>query len=355
MLRNSERGTLKKCEFLWDLTYNRLLKPQTEMPALRFGSLIHQALAAYYVPGVKRGESPVTAFERAYAEDLKVNTELFGMRVEEDDVWVNALELGIAMMKNYLEEYGADDGWEVLVTEYPFEIVVHHPACELCGAGTKRTLSAKVVAGCPDCGGQGGQPWFLYVGVLDGVWRKRKDKTIWIPDHKSTAGIGPKTTAHLQLDDQAGSYWSWGVDALVRAELLKKNQKLNGMLYNFMRKALPDERPSKIINKKRVYLNKDGTVSLKQPSPYFLRQPIFRDEFDRAQAKHRSEVDFRRMELFRSGELEISKSPGMFTCPSCAMRDACELHETGADWESFISQTTKTWDPYAEHEVYDGR
>ena len=47
MLRNSERGALKKCEFLWDLTYNQHLKPQRDTPALRFGSLIHKALAAY--------------------------------------------------------------------------------------------------------------------------------------------------------------------------------------------------------------------------------------------------------------------------------------------------------------------
>jgi hypothetical protein len=145
------------------------------------------------------------------------------------------------------------------------------------------------------------------------------------------------------------------VDFLREQGILKPKQQLAGMLYNFLRKAMPDERHSKMVNGKRVYLNLDGTISKKQPSPYFLRQPIWRDEYDKQEAKRRSMVDMRRIELFRAGQLEMSKHPGMFTCPSCAMRDACELHETGNDWEQFLAQTTKPWDPYAEHEVYDGR
>lgn len=336
MLRTSERSTMKKCEFLWDLTYNRRIKPQTEMPALRFGSLVHRALADYYVPGVKRGQHPRIGFEKAYEADMKVNKEIFGMKVEEDERWINAAELGAAMMDNYVDEYGADDNWEVLVTEYPFRTLIYRPDTE--GHHYKPP-----------------EPWFWYTGIVDGVWRKRSDKTVWIPDHKTTSGIGEKNWRHLILDDQAGAYWSWGVDALVTAGLLKNNMHLSGMLYNIMRKTLPDERASKFVGGKRVYLNKDGSASQKQPSPYFVRRPIFRDEIDRQHAKDRSEIDYARIELFRSGELSITKNPGQFTCNMCPMRDPCELHETGSDMESFLKSTTKKWDPYAEHEIYDGR
>jgi hypothetical protein len=333
MLRTSERGAMKMCEFFWDLTYNQELKPLSDMPALRFGGLVHKALAAWYVPGVKRGQHPARAFERYYAEDLAVNEEVFGMRVGEDEKWINALELGVAMLENYIDEYGQDDRYEVLVTEHPFETVVYNDQ---------------------------GKPWFLYVGVLDGVWRDRRDRTIWIPDHKTTAGIGgtveyPKFPAHLLIDDQAGSYWSWGVQALRESKLLKPNQQVNGMLYNFLRKTLPDERPSKLIKGRRLYLNKDGTLSKRQPSPYFARFPVFRDEYDREEQKRRSIVDFKRINMFRNGELEMTKSPGMFTCPMCSMRDVCELHETGNDWMSFLKAATQPWEPYAEHEVYQGR
>ena len=327
MLRTSERSTMKSCEWRWDLEYNQLLKPHVSMPALRFGTLIHQALAAYYIPGRKRGQNPADAFELFYHKEQAYVQEKFGFK-DEEGTWVNALELGIAMMNNYLDEYGSDDRWEVLVTEQPFQVIVPKPD---------------------------GTPWFLYVGVMDGVWRDLRTKQLWIPDHKSTDGIGDKKFTHLVLDDQAGSYWSFGVDWLVANELLKRNQKLNGMLYNFLRKSTPDERQSKIIRGKRVYLNLDGTPSKKQPSPYFLRLPIFRDEYDKNQVRLRATVDYARIERFRSGDLPITKTPGMFTCPSCWARDACELHETGADYESFLRETTRQWDPYDSHEVYHGR
>lgn len=345
LLRTSERSTLKMCEFLWDLTYNYKLKPQTDMPALRYGSLAHKALAGWYVPGVKRGVHPAEGFANAYDAEIAANEEVFGLKAGEDEKWVNARELGIAMMNNYVEEYGQDRDWEVIATEMPFQVMVTYPedVWDLVDGGPGFLDHAQ------------GDPWFYYVGVIDGVWRKRSDKTIWVPDHKTTAGIGDSKLQYLQVDDQAGSYWSWGVDFLRQEGILKPKQQLAGMLYNFLRKAMPDERASKYVNGKRLYLNLDGSVSKRQPPPYFARLPIWRDEFDRNEAKRRALVDYRRIELFRNGELEMSKNPGMFTCPRCAMRDACELHETGNDWQGFLDQTTKMWDPYAEHEVYDGR
>lgn len=339
MLRTSERTTLKKCEWLWDRTYNDRLKPHTDAPALRFGSLVHRALAAWYVPGVKRGTHPAVAFEAAYEDDMKENQEIFGMRVGEgdDERWENAHELGIAMMNNYVDEYGNDDRWEVLATEMPFRVLVTHEVRKA------EWPHSKV------------EPWFYYTGVIDGLWRDRRDKKIWIPDHKTTGGIGDKNWSHLVLDDQAGAYWSYGVDFLREKKILGPKQRLAGMMYNIMRKAMPDERASKLIDGKRMYLNQDGTVSKKQPSPYFKRMPIFRDEHDREEVKYRAQVDYARIELFRRGQLPLTKNPGMFTCPMCPMRDACELHETGNDYLAFLEQTTKQWDPYSEHEVYEGR
>jgi hypothetical protein len=327
MLRTSERGTLKFCEFAWDLAYNRRVKMATEAPALRFGSLIHAALADWYIPGTRRGKHPAKAFKKHYDADMKRNQEIFGARIDEDETWVNAEELGLAMMTAYVEEYGTDPEWEVLVTEMPFQVIVPHP--------------------------ETGANWFMYTGVLDGVWKNRRKREIWIPDHKTTRAIQRKLS-YLQMDDQAGAYWSFGLEYLVQNQFLKNN-RLNGMLYNFLRKGLPDERPSKIIDNQRVYLNQDGSISKKQPPPLFLRQPIFRDAADRQETIHRALVDYDRIEKLRSGELELTKSPGQFTCPMCAMSDICELHETGHDWEAFISQTTKPWEPYAEHEIYDGR
>jgi len=336
MLRTSERGTLKGCEWRWYLEFVRMLKPKVASPALRFGTLCHLSLADYYPPGIKRGPHPAKTFLKHFENERKFIKETFGARVlknaDEDEKWVSAQELGPAMMTNYVDYYGSDDKWEVLVTEYPFKVLIHHP--------------------------ETGEPWFWYTGIVDGVWKHRISKEIWIPDHKSTAGIGgtaehPSTPPHLRIDDQAGAYWSYGVEAIMLAELMRKNQQLAGMLYNYLRKAMPDERHSKIVGGKRVYLNLDGTISKKQPAPYFARINIYRDEFDREMARHRSLNDYRRTELLREGTLEPTKRPSL-DCGWCWARDACELHETGADAEQFLKDTTMTWDPYAAHEIRDG-
>ena len=324
-MRNSERSTFNRCRFLWNLTYNRELKPHFDMPALRFGTIWHRAMADYYVPGVRRGENLVTAFERHYEEDLKAATHM-GFR-DEEGKWQDAGEVGVSMATAYLEEYGKDSDWEVLATELPFQTIVYDEA---------------------------GKPWFIYTGVVDGLWRHRPTKKLWLPDHKTTDGIGPSTGQHLRIDDQAGGYWTFGVRALVAKGLLKSENDLAGMLYNYARKAKQDERKFRLNDRgKKVYLNLDGSDSKKQPSPYFLRLEILRDAKDRANAEARAKQDFKEMQMARDGVTQLDKkSPGLFTCTGCSMIDVCEIHETGNDWESVLAATTQHWDPYAEHEVY---
>jgi hypothetical protein len=344
MMRNSERSTLKTCEFRWHIIYERQLQPHYAAPALRFGTLIHAALAAYYKPGIVRGPAPAKTFERLYKKELTEASKM-GFK-DEDGTWHEAGHVGVSMMENYVDHFGKDDEWEVLFTERPFEVVVYHP------------LSYD--PNHPPEAQAGAKPWFKYVGVLDGGWRNRRTKHIWIPDHKTTKGIGgttehPKIPVHLRVDDQAGGYWSWGVDSLVADAILRKNEKLAGMLYNFLRKAISDERPFKIVNKRKLHLNQDGSISKKQPSPYLVRIPIQRDTYDRQMAKDRSEADYERIEMLLEGRLTPTKSPGMFTCPMCPVLDICELHETGHDYESMIKSTMQVWDPYAEHEILEGR
>lgn len=339
-LRTSERTTLKACEFRWSLTYGLKSEPITSAPALRFGGLVHAALAAYYKPGIRRGPHPAKTFLRLYEQEL-TTAEKMGFR-DEDGKWQEAGGLGEAMLNNYVEQYGADDRWEVIATEMQFSTLVTREVRK------DEWPHSKV------------EPWFNYVGTLDGVWRDRGTKHLWIPDHKTTSGIGgtvdhPSIPPYLLMDDQAGAYWSFGVEFLRQQGILKENQKLAGMLFNFMRKAMPDDRPYKIVKGKRLHLNQDGSVSKRQPPPYFFRCPIHRDEYDRAYAKERAREEYRRIELLRAGELTVTKTPGMFTCTTCPVRDACELHETGNDWESLLKETMRPADFYSAHEIQEGR
>ena len=153
---------------------------------------------------------------------------------DEDEVWHNAFELGVNMLTSYKEHYGKDSEWKVIATELPFHTIVYSPKTH--------------------------EPLFVYVGVVDGVWERRTDKTIWVVDHKTTRDDPTKKAAALMLDEQAGAYWTVGVDALRAQGKIKPGQELNGMLYNFLRKGKADERPKNAAGQS---LNKDGTVDEK--------------------------------------------------------------------------------------------
>jgi len=319
LLRTSERGTFKRCRFKWYLEFVEHRKPIRDVPPLRFGTLIHSALASYYKPGVKRGPHPAKTFERLYLADVK-EAETFGFRVGDDQEWVDAGDLGVAMLENYVETYGSDSDWEVVVTEQPFRLPIKHE-----------------------------RP-FEYVGVLDGVWRHRPTKKLYIVDHKTAKSIN---TRYLLLDEQASAYWTFGVEWLYRKGMLKKNQKLAGIVFNFLRKVEPDVRPTNGLGQK---LNKDGTVSKIQPAPYFERKLVLRDDTERQRTYDQVQLEHNAIEAVREGGLDVVyKTAGAFTCGGCWAFDTCELHEIGQDWRDFMEETTKTWDPYAEHEILEAR
>jgi len=322
-LRTSERTTFERCRYLWYLNYVLRRRPNIDRPPLRFGSLIHAALAAYYVPGDRRGPHPARTFKKLYQQDADAAGE-FGYRVDEDEVWADAAVLGPAMMENYIDHYGRDSDWQVLVTEHPFSIRVRHDIP------------------------------FIYTGVLDLVARHKPTNKLWMWDHKSTAGI-ERDPRWLLLDEQAGAYWTFGLEWLYRQGFLKRNQKLAGLMFNFLRKAPPDERPR---NSAGLSLNQDGSVSMKQPAPYFDRKMVFRDEDDRASVYDRVQrqwpqihAAYQSAKTFGVDSDLIYKNATKWTCQGCGMFDICEMHEMKKDWEELMEATTQVWDPYAEHEI----
>jgi len=342
MLRTSERSTFKRCRWKWWMEFEEVLKPKSDIPPLRFGSLIHMALADYYKKGVKRGPNPAERFLHHYDEEAKAQGE-FGFRVddlEQDEVWAEARELGYAMLTHYIDHYGRDDEWEVLVTEQPFQQLVHKPWT--------------VDPNHPAAAQQNAEPWFWYVGTLDLIIRNRRTKKIHIVDHKTAKTIN---VMYLSLDSQATGYWTFGLDWIYANRLLQPLEKPAGMIYNHLRKAFPDEREKDADG---FSLNKDGSVSKKQPAPFFTRTEIWRDINERAAAREQVLAEFDDMERVRLEGRQTDGSPpesgyknqGQFTCPGCWCFDFCELHEIGADWQQMREHASKTWDPYDAHEVY---
>lgn len=301
-ISTSERLAWRRCRWLWHESYVERLKPNVSAPALRFGSLIHKALELYYIPGVKRGADPVETFQKAYEEELKEAVKM-GF-YDEDDEWSEAGHLGVSMLENYLATYGKDEQFKVICSEQRFEepIVNDH---------------GEIIA--------------VYVGVLDGVWQNRSTGRLRMVDHKTAKAI---KTDYLALDDQSGAYWTFGTRFLKRHKILKPGDELEFIWFNFLRKAALDTRPR---NASGQYLNQNGTVSQKQPAPYFLRHPSMRDRADMVNQELRVKQELSEMWRARTNTVKTYKNPGMFTCPGCPVKSYCELHETGADWQEFRS------------------
>lgn len=314
LLRTTERATYKRCRQKWEWAYLDRLIPRTPANALRFGSLVHEALAAYYVPGRKRGPHPAKTFKRLYRKQLETASE-FGMR-DVDEEWVDAQTLGTTMLTEYIDTYGDDSSLEIIAPEMPFEI---------------------------DVMDKQGAYLVTYVGTFDAVMRNLHTKEIGLFEHKTAKTI---STDHLPLDEQAGSYWCFAPEWLRAQGILKPNQNFDFILYNFLRKAMPDVRPQNDLGQR---LNKDGSVSKVQPLPLFHREIVYRDDADRATMLQRVRMEAWEMQQVRAGKLPVYKNPTQQCSWDCAFFDMCELHETGADWEESRRQLMKQWDPYEDH------
>lgn len=335
----SMRAVFKKCRYQWSFRYVRRLETKISSSPLRFGTLVHTALEQYYVKGVKRGPHPVFTFEAAYNAELKVASKM-GFK-DEEGTWLDALALGMGMLEHYVDTYGADKEWKVLATEATFEQPVYD--------------SVGIKVG-------------IYVGVLDLVMLHIPTNQIWFWDHKTAKTI---ETSHFALDDQSSGYWTYGVEWLRSLGVLKPGQDLMGIKFNILRKAIKDDRPQNAaghytnLPKKEHYLlaltqagavdvsakmtipelealaakrkvKVLGDVSATQPSAYFERFTSYRGEAEREHTRLRVAAELREIAMVKAGQLDLLKTPDKMGCRMCDVRDICELHESGADWEEMM-------------------
>lgn len=379
MLRNSERSSFKTCRHRWQWVYLEGRQSMEAPRALRFGDLVHQALANYNKVGTKRGTHPAKTFEVLYHKQALALKDQ-GFNVYSEDAWVDALDLGIGMLNGYVERFRDEDAeWEIVSTEQTFQLPVRIPA-----PGDLRPSLRKAGSSSPR--------WFRFkvVGTFDGVWRHRSNGRIVFKEYKTAASIN---LDGLPMDEQAGMYWTYGPKWLRSKGILADDEMPAAIMYTYLRKAIPDLSKARnaeghILNKpskdalreeyKRLQrrlpqgtgatgavtvddMMKDlpgaallGEVSKVQPSPYFARVPVYRDTFDRQRVHARISAEVLDIARARAGLLSLYKNPGplhMPNCRGCSVRDACEAHETGADYASILEQTMIPWNAYAAHEL----
>jgi hypothetical protein len=361
-LRNSERTAFKRCPQRWWWAYRQGLRPKGQPSnPLWFGTGIHLCFAEWYIPGQVRGRDMHETWEEYVAGEIR----FIKTQAREDDgteariaEYVEAETLGHAMLDGYLEQYGLDENWDVIAPEQIFAVMI------------------------PD---SFGDPIVELVGTFDGVYRDLVDDEIKLMEHKTAAQI---STAHLSLDDQAGTYWAVATHVLRENKLIKPREEISSITYNFLRKAKPDERPvgpdgfahnkptkahyldafekSRKLKYLEHYNQKTGLpqlellakqfgvevwgdVSKVQPAKNFVRHPVPRTRHERKTQIQRIADEALHMEAIRNGDLPLYKTPTKDCSWDCDFFAMCELHESTPDWTEYRDAMYVVKDPYADH------
>lgn len=396
-LRTSERLTFNRCRQRWDWGYGDRLEPRREAPALRFGTLIHEALEVYYSKANQARKSPLhpaDIFIKLYDRELEATRKKWRAWRDEDDSWHEYRELGEIMLVGYVDHWATaathnDAEYITLATEQRFYMPIIVPP----GMPPLHPLAPTT-----------------YVGTLDRILIHLPTRRLLFGDYKTTKNDPTKTT-HLALDEQAGAYYAYAPtwirdyappalrraihDASLRLPPAYrgsiKTLAFDGILYDFLKKATPNE--SKHKNAAGQNLNQpkakelrqlykttgrklpqgtgvNGAVKIEdmiedlgelawsvaeiskvQPTELFHREPVYRDEGDRENVIRRIYIDADEIGRIRAGEMPVKKSPDIFICIGCQFRDMCELHEGGHDWKAYKRSAYTTFDPYSTYQI----
>ena len=315
VVTTSERTAFRRGPQKWWWSFRMGLRPRHEdAGALWFGIGVHEALAQWYGKGLRRSRiRPADYFADWVGDEIAyVRT---AVQEEEYDLakYEDAGELGTAMLDGYVKEYGKDPDWKVIAVESPFAIKVKDGDREIA----------------------------IFKSTFDLVFMDLSSGEIYLGEHKTASQI---STPYLSLDDQGGIYWAVARHVLRAKGMLPEDQDIAGIQYNFLRKAMPDERPR---NEGGAYLNKDGSVSKKQPPPLFVRpDAIERHPVEQRIQFQRLSEEVTAMNLMREGKLKPWKNTGK-DCTWCPFFRMCQLHERGGDsWKQIAAASFVKQDPY---------
>jgi hypothetical protein len=320
MLRTSERKAFRNCPQAWHWRYREGLVPNGRPAApLWFGTGVHVALAEWYLPGLKRGLRPATTFSK-WLKAEKIGADEFivaGTGPDGNSQYEDATILGKSMLTKYVDLYGKDEDKETLAIEQSFQI---------------------------DLKDSRGNYLVTSVGTFDGVFYDNIDGRIYLWEHKTANKIA---TAFLALDAQAGTYYAVATQVLRAQGILSPKESIDGVLYNYLRKAKPDPRPR---NADGLCLNKNGSVSLRQPAKEFHREVIERSPGEVNRQLQRLADDALWMRAVESGRAPLIKNTG-YNCPYCPFFDLCQLDEKGNQRavKAYKKSSFSYADPYADH------
>lgn len=329
LVRSHERMDYKRCPTKWYWKWRLGLVPKAKsFGALDLGTWVHYALQLWYGLGYKRNGSLVEHFraavDAAISEAVKAQAPLWVIDQAEE-----LAALGEAMMIAYEKFYGKDKSIYVLAVEIPLEFTISD-------------LEGNVVAV------HRLKPDMVYT---DSRWGKGG---VWLMENKTATQI---RTEHLVIDDQARPYGAMAERALRQLDIIPKSAPWEGIMYNFIRKALPDERE---MNAEGKYLNKNGTVSKRQPAAMFLRHPVKMPRLARVRALQRIRLETVEITAMteavrakRINPASLGKTPHSSCAKTCQFFTMCVADEQGTDIRDMRNTMYVRQDPYIYEDTTD--
>src|ERR1700755_1443889 len=227
-VRAHERMDYKRCQTKWYWKWRKgYAKKAIEFGALDLGTWIHEGFQLWYGKGRKRNGRLVDRFRGVASTYIAaaVRAKAPAHVIEKAE---ELLALGEAMCLAYEKHYGTDESVFVVGIEIPLEFTIADSH---------------------------GQPFAVHLLKPDMIYRNANDGSFWLMENKTANSI---RTGHLVIDDQARPYGVMAELILKKLGLLPRDAGIKGIMYNFLRKAIPDQRER---NAEGLALNKNGEVS----------------------------------------------------------------------------------------------
>lgn len=240
VITNSELRAYRKCPKYHDIAYKQRIRPVEQSYALRFGTLVHTGLEAYWK-----------------ASTFKLSAAFAVMRQHESDEFelIKAEEL----LRGYSIRW-ADDGWKAVTSAKGAPMVEHEFSVELAHPMTGEVFPARIG------------------GKLDAL--AEKDGRVYVVEHKtSSEDITPGSAywQRLTLDSQVSTY--------IKAVKDLGYVDLSGVLYDVLRR--PDMEPKKATPEaSRKYTKATKT----KPSRLYANQREHDETPDEYRARLREDI-----------------------------------------------------------------
>lgn len=243
LLTNSRMKTARACRRLHKYRYRLRKRPAIEALALRFGTLVHKGLEAWWK--AKQAGLPEAAWLSAALEAMGGES--------------NAFDLARAqvMLAGYHLRW-KDEPYEVLAVEVTFECALRNPVT-----------------------GRSSRTWRL-AGKLDAVVRDLRTGLVYVVEHKTSAADisqGSEYWKMLRLDGQVSTYFE-GATAL--------GHDVAGCLYDVLGK--PQQRPLEANTRRKEaetpeqFRERIGAAVAEDPGKYFQRGTVVRLESELREA-----------------------------------------------------------------------